>query len=165
MVLQFDDAVDVFKVMHPAVDFVLLFDHSSGHAKQQPDGLNQHRMNRLFGFRNAGAMRNKIIKQGEGYLGAFPRILEPGATQSLVFTQSDSGPFLMSEQEKEVIRHDRRCGTATDVNLKATELIHSMNNNGTSQTEGRNMRQLKGFQHLKQFQIQSSGIVMSWNSN
>jgi hypothetical protein len=35
--------------MHPAFDFLFLFDHSSGHAKQRPDGLNQHRMNRTFG--------------------------------------------------------------------------------------------------------------------
>ena len=34
--------------------------------------------------------------------GAFPpRILEPAATQSLVFTSSDSGPFWMPEQERE----------------------------------------------------------------
>ena len=48
MVLQFEDAVDVLQVMHPLFDFIFLFDHSAGHAKQRPDGLNQHRMNRLF---------------------------------------------------------------------------------------------------------------------
>jgi hypothetical protein len=37
MVLQFEDAVDVLKVMHPSYDFVFLFDHSAGHAKQRPD--------------------------------------------------------------------------------------------------------------------------------
>jgi hypothetical protein len=101
MVLHFEDAVDVLKVMHPAVDFVFLFDHNSGHSKQQPDGLNQNRMNRLFCGKSAGAIRNIIIKEEEGYLGAFPRILEPGATQSLVFTSSDSGTFWMSKQERE----------------------------------------------------------------
>jgi hypothetical protein len=40
MVLQFEDVVDVLKVLHPEFQFVLLFDHSSGHAKQRPDGLN-----------------------------------------------------------------------------------------------------------------------------
>ena len=46
MEVQFED--DVLKViMYPAYDFVLLFDHTiAGHAKQQPDCLNQHRMNR-----------------------------------------------------------------------------------------------------------------------
>ena len=32
MVIQFEDAVDVLRVMHPIFDFVFLFDHSSGHA-------------------------------------------------------------------------------------------------------------------------------------
>jgi hypothetical protein len=68
MVLQFEDAVDVLKVIHPSVDFVFLFDHSSGHSKQRPDGLNQHRMNRLFGGKNAPSMRNTIIEHEEGYL-------------------------------------------------------------------------------------------------
>jgi hypothetical protein len=49
MVLQFEDAVNVLKVMHPSYDFVFLFDHSSGHAKQRPDSLNQHRMNCGYG--------------------------------------------------------------------------------------------------------------------
>ena len=34
MVLQFEDAVDVLKVMHPSFDFVFLFDHSAGHSKR-----------------------------------------------------------------------------------------------------------------------------------
>jgi hypothetical protein len=100
-------------------------------------------MNRLFGGKNAGAMRNTMIEDKEGYLGAFPRILEPGATQSLVFTQSDFGPFWMSDEEKEETRHDKKCGTATDVNLKMPELILSLNHNGTSHTEGKTTRQVK----------------------
>ena len=54
--------------MHPAVDFVFLFDHSSGHSKQRPDGLNEHRMNRLFGGKNAASMQNTIIEHEKGYL-------------------------------------------------------------------------------------------------
>ena len=93
MVLQFEDTVDVLQVMHPTFDFVFLFDHSSGHAKQRgPDGLNHHRMNRTFGGK-ANRIRDAIIECEEGYLGNFPRILEPGNTQSLVFTESDPGPF------------------------------------------------------------------------
>jgi hypothetical protein len=53
MVLQFEDVIDVLKVMHRAYDFVFLLDHSAGHAKQRPDGLNQHRMNRSFGGKAA----------------------------------------------------------------------------------------------------------------
>ncbi len=32
MVLQFEDTFDVLKVIFPAVDFVFLFNHSSGHS-------------------------------------------------------------------------------------------------------------------------------------
>ena len=71
MVIQFEDAVDVLQVMHPTFDFVFLFDHSSGHAKQQPDGLNHHWMNRTFGGK-ATRMRDTIIEGKEGYLGNFP---------------------------------------------------------------------------------------------
>ncbi len=114
MVLQFEDAVDVLKVMHPSYDFVFLFDHSAGHAEQQPDGLNQHRMNRAFGGKTVPMMSDTIIKQEERYLGPFPRILEPGDTQSLVFTTFDSltGPFWMTSAEKEESRrYDKNLGS------------------------------------------------------
>ncbi|KAI2512190.1 hypothetical protein MHU86_2277 [Fragilaria crotonensis] len=90
MVLQFEDAVDVLQVMHPSYDFVFLFDHSAGHAKQRPDGLNQYRMNRSFGGK-AGSMRDTIIAQEEGYLGAFPQSLQPGDIQTIVPVMRNKG--------------------------------------------------------------------------
>jgi hypothetical protein len=90
-----------------AVDFVFLFNHSSGHSEQRPDSLNRNIMNRLFRGKNTAARQSTIIEQEKGYLGAFPRILEPGATQSLVFSQFDSGPFWMLAVKKEDTRHDK----------------------------------------------------------
>ncbi|KAI2512942.1 hypothetical protein MHU86_1488 [Fragilaria crotonensis] len=143
MVLQFEDAVDVLQVMHPSYDFVFLFDHSAGHAKQRPDGLNQYRMNRSFGGK-AGSMRDTIIAQEEGYLGAFPRSLQPGDIQSLVYSQSDSGPFWMSSTQKEESRHDKQLGIMTDVQLKIPEMIEQPNvTAGVSNALGKSMRQLK----------------------
>ena len=49
MVIQFEDAVDVLRVMHPQYDFIFLFDHSSGHAQQRPDDINPFRMNCSYG--------------------------------------------------------------------------------------------------------------------
>jgi hypothetical protein len=103
MVIQFEDAVDVLQVMHPTSDFVFLFDHSSRHAKQRPDGLNHPRMNRSFGGK-ATRMRSTLIVQEQGYLGSFPRTLEPGDTQSLAFMSSDEGPFWLLDAEKEECR-------------------------------------------------------------
>ena len=45
-------------------------------------------------------MRNTLIIEEEAFLGQFPRILEPGDTQSLVFSEADTGPFWMSDSEK-----------------------------------------------------------------
>ena len=99
MVLQFEDAVDVLKIVHPEFEYVFQFDHSSGHAKQRPDGLNQHRMNRAFGGKTP-LMPNTLIIEEEGFLGQFPRTLEPEDFQSLVFSEVDTGPFWMSDSER-----------------------------------------------------------------
>ena len=62
MVLQFEDAVDVLKVMLPEYDFIFLFDHSAGHAKQRLDGLNQHRMNKAFGGKAVPMQDTRLIE-------------------------------------------------------------------------------------------------------
>ena len=66
MVLQFEDAVDELQVRYPTFDFVFLFDHSSGHSKQQIDGLNKLHMNIFFGGRYS-AMREMVIEREQGF--------------------------------------------------------------------------------------------------
>ncbi len=61
MAFQFEDAVNVLQVMHPEYDFILLFDHSSEHAKQRPDGLNQFWMNLSHGGK-ATNMRTTLVE-------------------------------------------------------------------------------------------------------
>ena len=142
MILQFEDAVDVLQVMHPSYDFVFLFDHSAGHAKQRPDGLNQHRMNQSFGGK-IPLMRDTLIAQEEGYLGQFPRVLEPGDIQSLVYSQADIGPFWMSCIERDESRHDKQLGTTTDIQLKMPELREQLISAGVTNIAEKNTRQLK----------------------
>jgi len=52
-------------------------------------------------------LRDTTIKQQQGYLSPFIRILEPGDVQSMVFQASDIGPFWMTERDQEAKRHDR----------------------------------------------------------
>jgi hypothetical protein len=120
MVPQFEDAVDVLKIMHPEFEYVCLFDHSSGHPKQRPDGLNQHRMNRAFGGKTP-PMRNTLIIEEEGFLGQFPCILKPGDTHSLVFSEADTGPFWMSDSEKSECRMDKHLGNTNSITLTSPE--------------------------------------------
>jgi hypothetical protein len=53
--------------MYPEFDFVFLFDHSASHARQRPDGLHQHRMNKHLGQQSWLDVRNFQLE--EGYLG------------------------------------------------------------------------------------------------
>jgi hypothetical protein len=129
--------------MHPAYDFVFLFDHSAGHAKQRPDGLNQHRMNRSFGGK-AAPMHSTIILCEQGYLGTFPRILEPGDTQELVFSAADTGPFWMSSSDREESRRNQLLGSITVVKLKTPELIAKFVREWCCRYGWENARQLKG---------------------
>jgi hypothetical protein len=64
--------------MHPSFDFVLLFDQSSGHSKQRPDGLNQFRMNCSFGGKAVPKVRSTKILQEKDFLGPIDRMVEPG---------------------------------------------------------------------------------------
>ena len=45
------------------------------------------------------SMHDTTIKSEHGYLGCFPRTLDPGDTQSMFFKPSDVVPFLMIEKE------------------------------------------------------------------
>jgi hypothetical protein len=106
MVLQFEDVVDCLKVMHPLYHFVFLFDHSSGHAKQRPDGLNASRMNKSFGGK-CPAMHPTVIEREAGFLGPYTCTLEPGQTQRLMFTETDVGPFWMTPNDRILNRLDK----------------------------------------------------------
>jgi hypothetical protein len=39
IILQFEDCVDVIKVLYPEYEYIFLFDHSCGHDRKRPDGL------------------------------------------------------------------------------------------------------------------------------
>ncbi len=52
-------------------------------------------------------MRDTVIKGERGYLGPYLRKLNPGDTQSMVFKETDEGPFWMKKTEQENSRHDK----------------------------------------------------------
>jgi hypothetical protein len=122
MRLQFEDVVDCLKVMHSQVHFVFLFDHSSGHAKQHPDGLNAAKMNRSFGGK-CPVMHSTVIETESGSLGPNARILEPGYKQRLTFTEVDAGPFWMTPNERILSRRDQVDGDPPSVPRNKSELV------------------------------------------
>jgi hypothetical protein len=140
MVLQFEDTIDVLKVMYPNFKFVYLFDHSSGHSKTRPDGLNVSRMNKSYGGKQT-AMRSTVIEREEGFLGPFQRHLQVGDTQHLMFQPTDTGPFWMSEEKKEATRHDVVYGEPNKLQRNKSELIADLQGKSIN-TKGFNKKEL-----------------------
>ena len=68
MMLQFEDCVDVVSVLFPEFEFVFLFDHSSGHDRQRPDGLSITKISKFFGGGQPKMRPSKIL---DGDLGTF----------------------------------------------------------------------------------------------
>ena len=105
MMLQMEDCVDCFKVLHPYYDFFFLFDNSCVHNRGQYNGLNVKRMNVIFSGKQP-KMHNTLIKEEVGYLGQFKGSLRPGGAQEMVwpvykdkyFDPEQHGPYQMTPQ-------------------------------------------------------------------
>jgi len=106
MILQLEDCLDVLKTLYPQYDLLFLFDHSCGHDKQQPNGLNAENMSKNYGGQQS-ILRPTIIKQVDGYLGPYRRTLNVGSIQNFVFQDDDDGPFWMNEQERAEKKEDK----------------------------------------------------------
>ena len=140
MVCQFEDTIDVLKVMHPHYKFVYLFDHSSGHSKHRPDGLSSIRMKKTFGGKGL-PMRPTIIEQEAGFLGPFQRKLQPGQTQHLTFQPDDVGPCWLTPAEQEASRHDTIIGVPKEIQRSRAQLIFDLAAKGAN-TKGKNKSDL-----------------------
>jgi hypothetical protein len=122
MILQLEDCADVLKALYPSYDYLFLFDHSSGHDKQRPDGLCAARMTKGFG-RAQPKMRPSIILSAD-YLGRYdhPWILSVGQDQVMVFHDGDRGPFWLSDAERAKRKYDNVLGRKDKKKLTVAEL-------------------------------------------
>jgi hypothetical protein len=125
MILQLEDCVDCLKTLYPAIDFIFLFDHSSGHAKKRIGGLDASAMNKGFGGAQP-SMRETIIKAEDGYLGPFPRVVNIGDALRFDFQESDDGPFWLSEEEKLSQKFDRIVGGERQVDKTKADLAREL---------------------------------------
>ena len=101
MIVQFEDIIDVLRVLYQdKYDFIFYFDHSSGHDRLRPDGLNAKMMNKGYGGTQLN-MRESTIKD-ETYLGLYshPHKLHIGDTQHMQFQPNDYGPFYLTPEDR-----------------------------------------------------------------
>ena len=65
MSMQFEDCIDCMRVLYPMYEVVFLFDHSCGHDRKRPDGLNMNGLSKGYGGKQV-KMRPSTIQQKEG---------------------------------------------------------------------------------------------------
>ena len=109
---QCNDFINVIEILHPDMQILLEVDHSSGHLKEQSNGLMVNTMGLRWGGKTT-PKRDSIIE--EGCLGEdVPLInrrrLQIGMIQRMIFVEGDPPPFLdsnarphdvpMNEEEK-----------------------------------------------------------------
>jgi len=107
MVIQLEDCVDVLQVLYPHFDFAVLFDHSNGHDRLQPNGPK-------IGIRYGGEqpkMRSSKL-DSEIYFGPYhdeSYKLQKGDMQEMTFpmdAKDEDGPCYFPIQKRSAKRHD-----------------------------------------------------------
>jgi len=120
MILQLEDCIDCLTELHgDKYDFYFQFDHSSGHAKAQLNGLDVSNMNKGFG---GDLLRATLIKGEDGYLGSFYNsgnkfMVTINEEQKLVWggdLPDDAGPFWMTPTERLARKFDTYEDLPTD---------------------------------------------------
>jgi len=90
--IQLKDVVDCLVVLFPEIDFVFLFNQSSGHRKHQKDGLSVNHMKRGWG--GACPIMHPTLIAKPACLGPYPKTLVVGDTQAITFGEADNGPLI-----------------------------------------------------------------------
>ena len=83
MVLQLEDCIDVLKITHPEFDFVYLFDHSNGHNRMQPNGLNMNKINVRFAGKQPKMRSSKLETDNFGLFHTAKYALQPGIIEHM----------------------------------------------------------------------------------
>ena len=134
MVLQLEDCFDVMRTIHPEFDAVFLVDHSSGHDKMRPDGLNCKRIRKNFGGKQPKMRSSKIID--ETYLGNYDKLLNVGDIQTMVYSENDEGPFYLSPQDRQRLKHDQISGSSRPHDILKEDLISMLKEKGMKDPKG-----------------------------
>ena len=105
MVIQLEDVVDCLCALYQDQHhYIFFFDHSSGHDRLRPDGLNAKEVSKYYG--GGRKLRNTKILDAT-YLGPNNPMLHVGDTQLMTFVEGDIGPFYLTPEEREANKHDR----------------------------------------------------------
>ena len=136
MLLQFEDIIDVLKVIYPDFNFIFLFDHSNGHNRMQPNSLNVNKISIRYGGKQPH-MRDAVIDD-PSLLGPFHTsdyALQLGSTQKMQYTTEDEGPCYLNESERGKQRYDI-CNGIKKCNLTKPSLVAKLKADGVLNPSG-----------------------------
>jgi hypothetical protein len=131
MVIQLEDCVDVLQVLYPQFDFLFLFDHSNGHDRMQPNGLNSQKINKYFGGKQVKMRDSKLTNEkcfGPYHDQTFP--LQLNSIQSMVYKEGDEGPFHLTTEQRIQKKFDKKTKKTRKkyyVRDKLIEMLKEMN--------------------------------------
>ncbi len=124
LIVQLEDVMDILCTLYDSekYEFQFLVDHSCGHDRQRPDGLNIFEMNSFYGGKQRRVHNSTMV---EGCLGTNDPILKLGDTQSMIFTGADDGPFYMPENERQKLKEGNLLSSKF-INIDKNTLIKTL---------------------------------------
>ena len=127
MVVQMEDVVDILQMQFPEFDFIFLVDHSNGHDRLQPDGLNINKISVKYGGQQPEMRDTRLTSSN--LFGPFhtkDHALQIGSVQSMQFSEIDAGPCYLSESERRKKRYDRTTEKKRTRDIVRADLVKSL---------------------------------------
>ena len=118
--LQVEDIFDVLSIKYPSYDFLFMLDQSSGHGRMREGALNVNQMSGKWGGKQS-RMRKTILD-----VGPYPRKLNVGDEQDMVFVEGDDGPFYMKPDDQRKKKYDSFTGETKVVEKTKKKLIENL---------------------------------------
>ena len=163
MVLQLEDCINVLKITHPEFDFVYLFDHSNGHNRMRPNGLNINKINVRFAGKQPKMRSSKVETEIFGPFHTANYALQPGMIQHMQFSEVDDGPCYLLPVERMQKKNDKCVGTKVR-SLNKSKFIDNMKADGISNPVG-NKKQLQQMctQRNLPLTVTENKIIEGWH--
>ena len=149
MVLPLEEFINIFKDIHPVIDFIFIFDHTCSIDIGREYRLNVTQMNSGYGGTKLDTIP-KNINQEVGCLVPYGRISEVGYDQNILFQEGGDVPFWITLQDRVFINFSQRDEPQLKDNKKA-ELIGNIKISGVDiyVVKGDRVGQLQYIYHQK----------------
>ena len=140
MVIQLEDCIDVLQVLYPQFEFVILFDHSNGHDRLQPNGLSTTKIGIRYGGKQPKMRSSKL--DSDIYFGPYHNDsykLQKGDIQHMTFpmdAKDEDGPCYLPIETRSAKRYDKKTGRMKEQERLKIDLITALREEGVRDPKG-----------------------------